>query len=69
MARSKLSRIGETFRNQSLIDQALKRAARKAIHQHKQAGLPLVVWRDGKAVWVSAAQLGGNRKLRKRTAG
>jgi hypothetical protein len=57
MARSKASRIGETFRNQRLIDQALERAAQKAILQHKRAGLPLIIWRDGKAIFVSAEEL------------
>jgi hypothetical protein len=63
MARSKASHIGETFRKQGLIDQALKRGAQKAILQHKRAGLPLIIWRDGKTVSVSAEEIeSGDRR-------
>ena len=27
-------------------------AVRDAVLQHKQKGLPLVVWRDGKVAWI-----------------
>ena len=41
-----------------LIDEALEKAAREAILQHKREGLPVVIYRDGKAVWVYAEELG-----------
>ena len=41
-----------------LIDEALKKAVREAILQHKREGLPVVIYRDGKAVWVYAEELG-----------
>jgi hypothetical protein len=41
-----------------LIDEALRRAGREAILQHKKEGLPLVIYRDGKAVWVHPDEFG-----------
>lgn len=41
-----------------LIDEALKKAVRDAILQHKREGLPVVIYRDGRAVWVHAEELG-----------
>ena len=38
-------------------DQALKKAVRKVILEHKQTGDPLVIWRDGKVVHVPANRL------------
>ena len=35
-----------------LIDEALKKGVRDAILQHKREGLPIVIYRDGKVVWV-----------------
>ncbi len=43
------------------IDRALNQAARDAVRQHKIAGQPMAVWRDGKAIWVSPD--GGNSKI------
>jgi hypothetical protein len=51
VARSKLSAIGQAFLKQKPIERALRRAAANAIEQHTQAGLPLVIWRDGKTVF------------------
>lgn len=41
-----------------LIDEALEKAVREAILQHKREGLPVVIYRDGRAVWVRAEELG-----------
>ena len=67
MARSKLSAIGQVFLKQKPIERALKRAAANAIEEHRRAGLPLVIWRDGKIVLVSAEELAPRRKPKKRT--
>lgn len=40
-----------------IIDEALRTAAREAILQHKREGLPIVIYRDGKIVWVPAEEL------------
>jgi hypothetical protein len=34
--------------------QALSGAVAKVVEDHQQRGRPLAVWRDGKAVWISA---------------
>ena len=34
------------------IDEAMSAAFRDAVLRHKQLGQPLVVWRDGKTVWI-----------------
>jgi hypothetical protein len=49
--------ITAIFREGTLIDRALAAATRDAIRRHKQAGVPMAVWRNGKTVWVDAADL------------
>ena len=68
MARSTSDRIGRAFADGRPIDKALRRAAAAAILQHKRAGIPLVIWREGKIVRVSAEELVKSRKLKKRSA-
>ncbi len=40
-----------------LIDGALQKAARQAIREHKEEGLPLAMWRDDQVVWMSAEEI------------
>lgn len=40
-----------------MIDNALKEAVRKALLQHKRNGNPITTWRNGKVVWIPAAQI------------
>jgi hypothetical protein len=49
--------IGRLFREGTAIDAAMNAAAREAVLQHKQKGLPIVVWRDGKVVWIPASEI------------
>ena len=35
------------------IQEAMGRAVRAALRQHKQAGNPVATWRDGAVVWVA----------------
>jgi len=37
-------------------DKALKEAVAKVVEDHRKTGDPLAIWRNGKAVWVSAAE-------------
>jgi hypothetical protein len=39
------------------IDLAVERAARDARLKHKQMGVPLVVWRDGKVVEIPPEEI------------
>ena len=38
-------------------EQALKHAVAETIRDHARTGDPVVIWRNGKVVWVPAAQL------------
>ncbi|MBI3098798.1 MAG: hypothetical protein HYY93_11250 [Planctomycetes bacterium] len=53
--------IGRMFDRKTPIDAALRRAAREAIRLHKRAGLPVVIWRHGRATWVDPDDLDGRR--------
>jgi len=39
------------------IEAALRKAVRTALSQHKRAGNPIAVWRDGHVVWVQPADI------------
>jgi hypothetical protein len=41
-----------------LINEALKQGVRDAMLRHKQAGLPVVIYRNGKIEWVKPEDLG-----------
>ena len=41
-----------------VIDEALKKGVRDALLRHKRDGLPVVIYRDGKTVWVDPNDLG-----------
>ena len=43
--------------NPVTIDEALAEGVRDALVRHKERGLPVVIERDGKIVWVSADEL------------
>ncbi len=40
-----------------LIDKALQQGVRDAVFRHKRDGLPMVIYRDGKAVWIKPEDL------------
>jgi hypothetical protein len=44
--------LGERLQDLDLIQQALGRAVRSALLQHKQAGNPIAAWRDGRVVRI-----------------
>jgi hypothetical protein len=49
--------IDAIFREGTPIDRAMQAATRDAIKRHKQAGLPMLVWRDGQTVLMSPEEL------------
>ena len=68
MSRPSRRDIAKIFREGTLIDKALERAAREAMRAHKRAGVPLVVWRDGKVAYVEPEEFGRlPRRSRPRT--
>lgn len=38
---------------QDKAEEALKKAVRQVVQQHKKTGRPLAVWKDGRAVFIS----------------
>lgn len=44
--------------DRQLIDEALKQGVRDAMIRHKKDGLPVVIYRDGKAVSIKPEDLG-----------
>jgi hypothetical protein len=45
------------IRLETLAEEALKEAVAEVIAEHKFAGYPLAVWRDGRAVHLSPEQI------------
>jgi hypothetical protein len=50
-------KIAEAFSNPEKITQALAKGVRDALLKHKQAGNPIVVWRDGKIIWLDPEEI------------
>jgi hypothetical protein len=46
-------RIDRAIANPQVITRALVKGVREAIERHKQLGQPIVVYRNGKTVWVA----------------
>ncbi|MGC9952538.1 MAG: hypothetical protein ABSF64_39880 [Bryobacteraceae bacterium] len=49
--------IDQIFRDGTAIEEALERAYRRAVKQHRQNGVPMVFWENGKIIKVPADQL------------
>jgi len=49
--------IGKLLDDREGMDRALARAVRQAVLQHKRAGNPVAIWRDGKVVWVNPDEI------------
>jgi hypothetical protein len=60
--------INEIFAEGRLIDEAIRLAAREALLEHKRAGLPIVVFRNGKTVLVPAHKIKVGRPVKRRGA-
>ncbi len=49
--------IGAILADDKKISAALRQAVKEALIRHKQAGRPVVEWRDGKTVWIGPEEL------------
>ena len=49
--------IGAAMLEGSAVDRANARARADLVELHRKLGLPLVIWRDGRVVWVSAHEV------------
>ena len=50
-------RISGAFADPEKITQALIKGVREALLKHKQAGNPVVVWKNGKIVWLKPEEI------------
>jgi hypothetical protein len=51
--------VGRIFAEEGhLIDEALRKGVRDALLRHKKARQQVVIYRDGKTVWVDPEELG-----------
>ncbi|MGH7965741.1 MAG: hypothetical protein ACRERD_28655 [Candidatus Binatia bacterium] len=57
MTDDELDPIDRAFAEGIPIDQAMEAAVREALRQHKQAGNPLVEWRNGKLHWIPPEEI------------
>ena len=49
--------VAEALKDRKRIDAAFRRAFRKAVLDHRRAGVPMVFWENGKIVHVPADQV------------
>jgi hypothetical protein len=49
--------VGEILADTERVTDAVRQAGREARHKHKQLGVPLVVWRDGKVVEIPPEEI------------
>ncbi len=56
MRHENLSRIGQVMLERKAVETAVRLAIRDAILEHKREGLPMVIERDGRIVWISAEE-------------
>ncbi len=54
---SDASDIEALFEDGRAIDAALAKAVREAVLEHKRAGNPIAVWKDGRVVWIPAEEI------------
>jgi len=47
----------ERVEDQERMLAEMNRAIREALAQHKRAGNPVAVWRDGQVVWIAAEDI------------
>ena len=50
-------KIEEAIADREKITDALASGVREALKRHKQAGNPVVVWRDGKMTWIKPEEI------------
>jgi hypothetical protein len=43
--------------NNPALDAAIERAVANAIEEHRRAGHPIAIWRNGTVVWIPADQI------------
>ncbi len=49
--------IIKMLEDKELVKAAIMEGAVEALRKHKLAGQPVVVWRDGREVWIPASEI------------
>jgi hypothetical protein len=49
--------IADLMKDKALIQKAMGDAIYDALRRHKLLGQPIVVWRDGKVVWIPPEEI------------
>lgn len=49
--------ISELLADGMAMERALQKAVRIALLEHKRAGNPICVWRDGQVVWIPPEEI------------
>jgi hypothetical protein len=62
MKARKQKSIGQLFAEGRAIDAAMRKAAQEAQRRHREAGQPMVVWRNGKTVLVAPENIPPSKK-------
>ena len=47
----------DPFWDEPRITEAIQRAVRDAVEEHRLLGNPIAVWRDGKVVWLQPEEI------------
>ena len=55
--RPKKDQLLISLSDEETVTKALAKAVREALHQHKQMGNSVAVWRDGKVVWIPPEEI------------
>ncbi|WP_041245470.1 hypothetical protein [Geotalea uraniireducens] len=50
-------KIEEALADQEKITDSLATGVQEALKKHKQTGNPVVVWRDGKMIWLKPEEI------------
>jgi hypothetical protein len=61
------SRIDRAAANPQLITRALAKGVREALERHKRLGQPIVVFRNGRTVWVEPDEIDLPKRRRPKT--
>ena len=57
MNADKPKNVRDIMLDTDLVERALREAVTQALIRHKRLGTPIVVWRDGKVVWIPAEEI------------
>lgn len=50
-------KIAEAFSNPDVVTRAIMKGVREALLSHKRGGFRVVIWRDGKTVWLKPEEI------------